>query len=65
MKYHPLLLAASIRFLTKQTGQNVYAGVGSQLSTMKAYVKAEVLKVDTKATTEIKRVDTKANLNTT
>ena len=54
MKYHPLLSATFIRFLTKQTGQNVSAGVGGQLSALKSFV-----------TTEIKKVDLKTNTNRT
>ncbi len=39
MRYNPAISAAFVRFLTKQMGSNVGAGVGSQLSKLEDWVK--------------------------
>ena len=42
LKYHPLLSAAFIRFLTKQTGANADSGLGGQLTELKTYINEAV-----------------------
>jgi hypothetical protein len=40
MKYNPVISAAYVRFLTKQTGSNVGAGVGGQFLKLEDRVKS-------------------------
>lgn len=72
LKYHALLSAAFIRFLTKQTGSNVSAGMGAKLAELKKLVKDEIRRVEdtansakktaTTATDTLSKVMTKNNL---
>ena len=71
LKYHALLSAAFIRFLTKQTGSNVSAGMGAKLAELKKLVKDEIRRVEdtansakktaTTATDTLSKVMTKNN----
>jgi hypothetical protein len=40
LKYNPVISAAYVRFLTKQTGSNVGAGIGGQFSKLEEQVKS-------------------------
>ena len=42
LKYHPLLSAAFIRFLTKQTGANADSGLGGQLTELRTYINSAI-----------------------
>ena len=49
LKFDPIISASFIRFLTKQTGSNVAAGVGGKLKALEIKMRKEIKEAETAA----------------